>query len=307
MKKIYICFVAALIILIAVLMQIDMESPKKIGATYMNMNNPYFIELNDSIKQVVEANGDILITRDPVIDQQRQNDIVLDMIKEDIDVLIIQPVDEKIVQPAIDACYENGIPIIIVDSQAQDNDKVAIEVVSNNYKAGQLLAQDINKKNEEGKIFLIYQSSTRSSSDRAQGFLDNIDDRFEIVEVISNVEGLEPTMEVTEDCILNGVVFDIVVCGNDPTALGAFASIQKFNMQEQVDIYGVDGSPDVKTMIAKGYIEGTSAQHPCLIGRVAVENMYKYLRNEGYEKEIVVDVELITEANLSNYSLVGWQ
>ena len=307
MRKVYICFAVALMVLIAVLILIDMPSPQKIGVTYMNMNNPYFIELNDSIKQVVEANGDILILRDPAIDQQRQNDIVLDMIEEDIDVLIIQPVDEKMVQPAIDACCENGVPVVIVDSQAQDKEKVTIEVVSNNYKAGQLIAKDINDKNEAGRILLIYQRSTRSSLDRAQGFLDNIDDEFEIAEIIDNVEGLEPTMEVTEDCIISGVVFDIVVCGNDPTALGAFAAIQEYNMQKQVDIYGVDGSPDVKTMIAKGYIEGTSAQHPCLIGRVCAENMYKFLRGEGYEKEIVVDVELITEANLSNYSLVGWQ
>lgn len=35
------------------------------GATYMTRNNPYFDVLNEGIEEVVEANGDILLTRDP--------------------------------------------------------------------------------------------------------------------------------------------------------------------------------------------------------------------------------------------------
>ena len=43
------------------------------GATYMTRNNPYFDVLNEGIEEVVEANGDILLTRDPLQDQEKQN------------------------------------------------------------------------------------------------------------------------------------------------------------------------------------------------------------------------------------------
>ena len=42
------------------------------GATYMTRNNPYFDVLNEGIEEVVEANGDILLTRDPLQDQEKQ-------------------------------------------------------------------------------------------------------------------------------------------------------------------------------------------------------------------------------------------
>ena len=35
------------------------------GATYMTRNNPYFDVLNEGIEEVVEANGDILLTGIP--------------------------------------------------------------------------------------------------------------------------------------------------------------------------------------------------------------------------------------------------
>ena len=35
------------------------------GATYMTRNNPYFDVPNEGIEEVVEANGDILLTRIP--------------------------------------------------------------------------------------------------------------------------------------------------------------------------------------------------------------------------------------------------
>ena len=34
--------------------------PRKFGATYMTMNNPYFQDMNAQIEEIVEANGDIL-------------------------------------------------------------------------------------------------------------------------------------------------------------------------------------------------------------------------------------------------------
>ena len=57
------------------------------GATYMTRNNPYFDVLNEGIEEVVEANGDILLTRDPLQDQEKQNEQIQEMIDEGIQML----------------------------------------------------------------------------------------------------------------------------------------------------------------------------------------------------------------------------
>ena len=57
------------------------HEPKIFGATYMTRNNPYFDVLHEAIEEVVEANGDILISRDPSQDQEKQNEQILDMVR----------------------------------------------------------------------------------------------------------------------------------------------------------------------------------------------------------------------------------
>ena len=59
----------------------DTRKQLKFGATYMTMNNPYFVNMDENIEESVQAKGDILITRDPLQDQKKQNEQIKDMIK----------------------------------------------------------------------------------------------------------------------------------------------------------------------------------------------------------------------------------
>ena len=113
------------------------------GATYMTRNNPYFDVLNEGIEEVVEANGDILLTRDPLQDQEKQNEQIQEMIDEGIQMLFLNPVDWEKVQPALDACREAGVGIINVDTVVKDRDSVISIIETDNYQAGQLCALDM--------------------------------------------------------------------------------------------------------------------------------------------------------------------
>lgn len=103
------------------------------GATYMTRNNPYFDVLNEGIEEVVEANGDILLTRDPLQDQEKQNEQIQEMIDEGIQMLFLNPVDWEKVQPALDACREAGVGIINVDTVVKDRDSVISIIETDNY------------------------------------------------------------------------------------------------------------------------------------------------------------------------------
>lgn len=47
------------------------------GVTFQMMNNPFFVDLNEGIKQVVEARGDRLVTLDAQWDNHKQVDQTL--------------------------------------------------------------------------------------------------------------------------------------------------------------------------------------------------------------------------------------
>ena len=283
--------------------------PRKFGATYMTMNNPYFPVLNDGIKEVVEANGDILITRDPAQDQEKQNEQIYQMIEEGVVAIFLNPVDWKKVKPALIACKEANIPVFNVDTEVFDKEYAVSIIASDNYNAGVQYAKDMMSKLDSADIVILDHPIINSIIQRVQGFKDTIRDNpnYRVVVQKSGGAELEIAMEVMNEIIDSGVSFDVVFGGNDPTALGALAALESRHMRGDILFYGVDGSPDGKMMIKEGYLEGTSAQYPREMGKIAAEVAYAYLNGEPVESYIMVPVTLITKDNLDEFSIDGWQ
>lgn len=284
------------------------QEPKKFGATYMTMNNPYFIALNESIREGIEANGDVLITRDPAQNQDRQNAQIKEMIDEGVTAIFLNPVDWTEVSEALELCKEAGVAVFNVDTNVYKKDMVESIIWSDNYQAGVQCAEDMMKKKEKADILIMKHYNVQSTNERVQGFLDTIEghDEYKIVDEITTTSEFEVAMEEMDRILDKDLKFDVVLGGNDPTALGALAGLQSNHVTEKILIYGIDGSPDAKEMIKKGYLEGTSSQQPVKMGKKAVETGYKYLRGEPVEKDIMIDVIMITNENLNDFDIDGW-
>lgn len=283
--------------------------PRKFGATYMTMNNPYFVVLNENIKDVVEANGDILITRDPLQDQEKQNQQIEEMVNEGVEAIFLNPVDWKEIEPALKLCRERDVALFNIDTNVYDEAYVITTIISDNYNAGVQCAKDMMQKRQAARIVIINQSMIHSTQLRVQGFLDTIagNSNYTVVEHRRTTAELEVAMEEMKDIINQGFEFDVVLGGNDPTALGCLAALQLNHIEKDILLYGIDGSPDAKAMIKAGYMEATSAQSPIGIGRTAAETAYQYLEGVAVADTIKIPVHLITTRNLAEYDIGGWQ
>ena len=93
--------------------------------------------------------------------------------------------------------------------------------------------------------------------------------------------------------------------GNDPTALGAAAAAEA--AQSSALIYGVDGSPDIKALIAEGKVTGTGAQSPISIGKTIAELYYKWKAGETVEARYPIETFMINSDNIADYNNGGWQ
>ena len=54
----------------------------RIGATYMTMNNPFYSVIDEELRLMIESRGDILLTRDPALSQERQNEQIRNLLHE---------------------------------------------------------------------------------------------------------------------------------------------------------------------------------------------------------------------------------
>ncbi|MBN2617294.1 MAG: sugar ABC transporter substrate-binding protein [Spirochaetales bacterium] len=279
------------------------------GATYMTMNNPFFVYLNEGIKEVVEANGDKLVAFDPALDQAKQIAQIEDMIAQGVDAIFLNPVDYKGIRPALDLAKKAGIPIINVDAPVFDTDLVDCIVASDNYNAGVLVAQDVMKRLGSAKVVLLEHPTAKSAIDRTQSFVDTVKDKpeYEIVARQSSNGQIEQAMPVMENIIQGQPQIDVVMGLNDPTAMGALAALEAAGRSKNVLIYGVDGAPDAKQMVKDGRITATAAQSPIGIGQQASAAAYKILKGQYVDKLILVPITLIDKSNVDQYGTDGWQ
>lgn len=281
----------------------------RIGATYMTMNNPFYSVIDEELRLMIESRGDILLTRDPALSQERQNEQIRDLLHENVDLLVVNPVNFIEVTPVLVEAQAAGVPVVVVDSQVSDPSLARCTIVSDNYDAGVLCARHLQRTRDSGRIILLEHPDAQSAADRIAGFCDTLagDRNYEIIGSADCAGQLELAMPVLTELLEAGLHPDIVMALNDPSAMGAMAALEDYDMLESVSVYGVDGAPEAKSMIAEGVMTATVAQSPIRIGQIAAQSVYQILSGEPCQKEIIVPVELLTFENIGDAALDGWQ
>ena len=283
------------------------EHRRKLGAVYMTLNNPFYEIIDEEIRTIVENHGDILISRDPALNVERQVEEIRELIDLGVELIFINPVDWTKIEPALELAHAAKIPVIAIDTNVEDDSLVVCTVVSDNYNAGVQCAEHLLKNSSGGKIALLKHSQARSSIDRIQGFLDKIAENknFQVVVESECLGQLEVAMPVMEKMIRTHPEINIVMALNDPAAMGALAALQNNNRRD-VKVYGVDGVPETKEMIFSRRMTATAGQSPRQIGKIAADRAYKVLAGEQVEKIIKLPTKLLSAENISAADLESW-
>lgn len=289
--------------------KVPSSSHRVFGVTYMTMNNPFYEVINNELLKNIEENGDELIALDPALDIDKQNEQIYRFIEQKVDGIFVNPIDSTKIQPALKAAKEASIPVIVIDAPISDNNLVDCTIVSDNYDAGVQCAQDMMERMDHANIILLKHSGVKSAKDRIDGFLDTIqnDDNYKVIGEGECEGQLELAMPLMESLLEKRSDVDVVMALNDPSALGALAALESKN-REDVVVYSVDGTPDLKSLIGQNdMVGGTVAQSPISLGQNAAQQMYSLLSGSFIDKEIIVPVFMINKDNVSNYNVKGWQ
>ena len=285
------------------------EDQRVFGATYMTMNNPYFQVLDTQIRAFVELRGDILLTRDGAMDQERQNQEIQELVDAGVCAIFMTPVEWDTSKEGVQIAAAAGVPVIVVDAPIQDSQLAACSVLSDNYQAGVLCAEHLMKVRDSAKILLLEHITARSAADRIQGFKDTIagHEGFVILGSGESDGQIENAMPVMEQLLRTFPEADVLMALNDPSVFGGLAAIQGAGLSERFLAYSVDGSPEGKSMVSSGFLTATCAQFPSRIAEEAVKQAYAAIDGGCERKEVIVPVELLTAENVGQYGIDGWQ
>ena len=282
------------------------------GYSCIDIYNPYYDVVKESIRGELEAKGDTLVVKNPDGDVNKQIQQIQEMIDEGIDAIFLSPVDWEKISTSLRALKDAGVKIINVDTQVKESEYVDAYVGSDNQAAGYLCGKDLIERCPDGGNVLILESTTMNSvNDRITGFekaLSSAEVGFEIVDRADADGQFQKALDETNAMLDAHPEITAIMCGNDQIAVGAITAL---NLAERKDIivYGIDGSPDIKKELVKkdSVVAGTVAQSPIHMGKDAAKVALAILKDNEYEPETYEEVYMINSDNVEMYGVDGWQ
>lgn len=274
----------------------------RIGLSVSTLNNPFFVTLRDGAQSAADEAGAELIVSDAQNDTAQQQDDIQNFVTQQVNVILVNPVDSDAVVPAIEAANQANIPVIALDRGASGGE-LATTIASDNVQGGNLAGEELIRLVGSGSVAQLEGTpGADPARDRGQGFQDAIDAQSAVEVVASQSANFDRAegLNVAENILQANPDIAGIFAQNDEMALGAVQALGD-NAGDDVKVVGFDAIEDALSAIQDGTMNATVAQQPAEIGSLGVENAISVINGESVEENIPVEVQLVTPENVSEF------
>ncbi|HEU6446896.1 MAG TPA: substrate-binding domain-containing protein [Verrucomicrobiae bacterium] len=234
-------------------------------------------------------------------DRERQIQIVEDFIVQKVDGVVLAPLDQDALVPAVEELAAKKIPCAIIDSGINTSNYVTF-AATDNYQGGVLAARRMGEilGGKGNVIVLKYVPGSASTTDRENGFIDTIKKEFPGIKIVDSKYGqdtVETALQAAEDMLTrNKDVQGFYAC-NAPTAVGALQALQSQHRTE-VKLVGFDAEKALLDGLKAGQIDALVVQDPYKMGYDGVKAVVDSIQGKPVEKKIDTGVAVVTKENL---------
>ncbi|SFB12218.1 ribose transport system substrate-binding protein [Lentibacillus halodurans] len=270
----------------------------KVGLSVSTLNNPFFVTLRDGAEAAAEEAGYDIVVTDAQDDASSQLSDIEDLLQQDIDVLLVNPVDSEAIVTAIESANAQDVPVITVDRSAEGGE-VVTHIASDNVSGGEMAGEFIAEQLGESGNMIELQGvpGASATNERGEGFHNVVDemDGLEVTAQQSANFNRSEGLNVMENIIQSTDEIDAVFAHNDEMALGAVEALESNGMLDDVLVVGFDATDDAVAAVEEGKMDATIAQQPELIGENAIDAVDSVVSEESVDEFIPVELELVTE------------
>ena len=275
------------------------------------LNNPFFIDMQKGAEEAAERLSVNLIVQaaEREVDVEKQMQIIENLIQRKVDVICVSPSGSKEIVPAIVKANKANIPVLIVDTRVdaealqQAGARIAAFIGSDNVEGGRIAGEYIVKKlGGQGKVAVLEGIPGHETGDaRLKGFHQAVDPESGIEIVVSQTANWERDQgfNVFQNILQSNPDVQALFACNDMMALGAIEAIAAARKSGEIIVVGFDAVEDARESIQKGKMEGSIAQYPSAMGKLAVETAVDIINGQTVSEFISTKIELITKEKLT--------
>lgn len=275
----------------------------KIGMTFQELNNPYFVSMQEALKEAATSIGADVVVTDAGHDVAKQISDVEDMLQQKIDILLLNPTDSAGIEAAVHAAKAAGVIVVAVDANA--NGPVDTFVGSKNRDAGYMSCKHLGEAvGGKGEVAILDGIPVVPILQRVEGCKAALAE-FKDIKLVDTQNGRQDrsvALGVVENMIQSHPNLVGIFSVNDGGAMGALSAIQ--GSGKDIKLTSVDGAPEAVKAIADGtpFIE-TTAQFPRDQVRVGLAMaLAQKWGARVVPKEVPIDVMVVDSKNAGEFS-----
>jgi ribose transport system substrate-binding protein len=242
-------------------------------------------------------------------DREAQIAVVENFVTRGVSGIVLAPLDDKALRPAVSNAVRSDIPVVIIDSDLQGDEHVSF-VATDNYKGGQMAGREMARLlNGKGRVVVLrYQEGSASTTNREKGFLDEIARHPGIRVVSANQYGgatTESAYRASENLLAplkkgGRLDLDGIFCPNESTTFGMLRALQDSKLAGTVRFIGFDSSEKLVQALEAGQIDALVLQDPFKMGYLGVRTLVDHLNGKKVPRRVDTGVTLVTRKNMSS-------
>jgi ribose transport system substrate-binding protein len=284
----------------------EKDDTLKIGISLPSATHGWMGALIDSAekqaKALKESDG-IEYVMTNAADPNKQANDVDDLIAQDVDVIVMLPIESAALSPVGQKVKDAGIPLVIVDRELE-NDAATVVVKGDNegigVNAGKYFVEKLNGK---GKVVEITGPPSSVTEQRGAGFKEAMESTD--IEVVASQSGdfsTEKSLEVMQNILQAHPEIDAVFTQDDGMALGVLQAIKEAGRKDIQFVTGAGGGKAVFEDIKEnGLITATFLYSPTMVEDAVKIAADIAKGNKPAESMVVKEATQVTKDNVDEF------
>jgi ribose transport system substrate-binding protein len=269
-----------------------------------NTTNPFSLAIRSGANAAAKALGVDVVHYVPTSPDHpvEQGKLVDDAIAKKPDAIVFDPVDNKLMVPAVEKINAANIPAVDITDRSAGG-KFLSYVLPDDYTLGLATARYLFKALDgKGNVVILEGIPTNTTAiERLRGFNDALKE-FPGVKLLASKSGnyqRKPAQGLMEGWIKQFPQIDGVIAANDSMAAAVLETLDA--NKRMALVVGINGSKEAVELIKSGKMLASGEFNGFVIGCVATEIAASILRKQPVPQELIIRPTIYDKANYEKY------
>jgi ribose transport system substrate-binding protein len=235
------------------------------------------------------------------VDASVQLQMVEDAITQQVDAILLAPLNRDALVPGVEKAKAAGIKVIIIDSAIGTPDYDAF-FSTDNGAAARLAADELAKLiNSQGKVAIVNaQAGSATTMIRENDFKDQIAKNYPNITIVGTQysDGDKTrALNIATDFMTANPDLAGFYAANEGSTVGTGNAIAQAGKTGAIKFVGFDWSADTKALVDSDVLQATMVQNPYQMGYLGVQAAVDLVSGKTVNKDIDTGVTVATKAN----------